>query len=57
MRKIFLFFSVLLVFSSALKAQTRTVSGVVTGDKGETLPGVTIKVKGSKRRHANRYGW
>lgn len=47
MRKIFLFFSVLLVLSSALKAQTRTVSGVVTGDKGETLPGVTIKVKGS----------
>jgi TonB-linked SusC/RagA family outer membrane protein len=47
MRKIFLFLSVLLMFSSVLKAQTRTITGVVTGDKGETLPGVTIKVKGS----------
>ncbi|MES2275510.1 MAG: SusC/RagA family TonB-linked outer membrane protein [Bacteroidota bacterium] len=47
MRKIFLFLSVLLMFGSTLKAQTRTVSGVVTGDKGETLPGVTVKVKGS----------
>lgn len=46
MRKVFLFFSMLLLFSSMLKAQTRTVSGVVTDDKGETLPGVTIKVKG-----------
>lgn len=47
MRRIFLFLSALLMLSSALKAQTRTVSGVVTGDKGETLPGVTVKVKGS----------
>jgi TonB-linked SusC/RagA family outer membrane protein len=46
MRKVFLFFSVLLLLGSTLKAQVRTVSGVVTGDKGETLPGVTIKVKG-----------
>jgi TonB-linked SusC/RagA family outer membrane protein len=47
MRKFFLFFSMLLLLGSTLKAQTRTISGVVTGDKGETLPGVTIKVKGS----------
>jgi len=47
MRKIYLFFSILLMFGSVVKAQTRTISGVVTGDKDETLPGVTIKVKGS----------
>jgi TonB-linked SusC/RagA family outer membrane protein len=47
MRKIFLFFSVLLLISSALKAQNRTITGVVTGDKSETLPGVTIQIKGS----------
>ncbi|GAB3917673.1 TonB-dependent receptor [Mucilaginibacter boryungensis] len=35
------------MLSSALKAQTRTITGVVTGDKGETLPGVTISVKGT----------
>jgi len=47
MRKIYLFFSILLMFGSIVKAQTRTISGVVTGDKDETLPGVTIKIKGS----------
>src|SRR5476651_2535362 len=47
MRKIYLFFSILLMFGSVVKAQTRTISGVVTGDKDETLPGVTIKIKGS----------
>jgi len=47
MRKIFLFFSVLLLLSSTLKAQTRTVSGTVTDEKSEPVPGVTIQVKGS----------
>lgn len=47
MRKIFLFFTVLLLISSTLKAQTRTVSGTVTDEKNEPLPGVTIQVKGS----------
>lgn len=46
MRKILLFFSVLLLLSSTLKAQTRTVSGTVTDEKNESLPGVTIQVKG-----------
>jgi len=46
MRRIFLLFSVLFLLSSTLKAQTRIISGTVTGDKGETLPGVTIQVKG-----------
>ena len=47
MRKIFLLFSVLLLLSSALKAQTRTISGVVKDEKGESLPGATIQIKGS----------
>lgn len=47
MRKVLLLFSVLFLLSSALMAQTRIVSGVVTSDKGETLPGVTVQVKGS----------
>ncbi|EHQ30813.1 SusC/RagA family TonB-linked outer membrane protein [Mucilaginibacter paludis] len=47
MRKILLLFSVLLLMSSALKAQNRTITGVVTDEKGETLPGVTVQIKGS----------
>lgn len=49
MRRILLIFSVLLFLSNALFAQTRTISGVVTGDKGETLPGVSIQVKGGTK--------
>ncbi|PTQ95750.1 TonB-linked SusC/RagA family outer membrane protein [Mucilaginibacter yixingensis] len=49
MRRILLMFSVLLLLSNALFAQTRTISGVVTGEKGETLPGVSIQVKGSSK--------
>jgi TonB-linked SusC/RagA family outer membrane protein len=46
MRKIFLLFSILLLLSSALMAQNRTVTGTVLDEKGESLPGVTIRVKG-----------
>lgn len=49
MRKILLLFSVLFLSGSVLYAQTRTISGTVTSDKGETLPGVTIRVKGSTK--------
>lgn len=48
MRRIFLLLSVLLLFSSALKAQNRTITGTVYDEKGATLPGVTIKIKGSQ---------
>jgi len=47
MRKIFLFFSVLLLLSNTLKAQNRTITGTVYDEKGTTLPGVSVKVKGS----------
>ena len=47
MRKFFYLFSVLLLISSTLKAQDRTITGVVTDEKGLPMPGVTITVKGS----------
>ncbi|WP_439697313.1 SusC/RagA family TonB-linked outer membrane protein [Mucilaginibacter sp. AW1-7] len=48
MRKFFLLFSVLLLLSSTLMAQTRTVTGkVVSSDKNEPLIGVSVQVKGS----------
>ncbi len=48
MRKIFLFFTVLIGFAVAAQAQVRTITGTVTGE-GETDPiiGATITVKGS----------
>jgi len=47
MRKIYLLFSIMLLFSAVLKAQNRTVTGTVTDEKGGTLPGVSVQVKGS----------
>lgn len=48
MRKIFLLFSMLLVFTLTVHAQNRTVTGVVTGsDDNQPLIGVTVQVKGS----------
>jgi TonB-linked SusC/RagA family outer membrane protein len=47
MRKIYLLFSIMLLFSAVLHAQNRTVTGVVTDEKDLPLPGVTIQVKGS----------
>lgn len=47
MRKIYLLFSVMLIFSITLKAQNRTITGTVNDEKNEPLPGVTVQVKGS----------
>jgi len=47
MRKLFLLFFVMLTLSITVHAQNRTVTGTVTDEKGESLPGVTIQVKGS----------
>lgn len=47
MRKICLLFSMLLLFSSIVHAQNRTISGTVTDDKNQTIPGATVQVKGS----------
>jgi len=48
MRKFYLLFSVLLLLGSVLKAQDRAISGTVTDEKSEPLPGATIQIKGSK---------
>lgn len=48
MRKIFLLFAVLLLTSSTLMAQNRTITGTVrSNDKNEPLIGVAVQVKGS----------
>lgn len=47
MRKTYLLISLLLFLCSMVKAQDRTVSGTVTDEKNEPVPGVTIQVKGS----------
>jgi TonB-linked SusC/RagA family outer membrane protein len=49
MRKIFLLFSVLLMFTITVQAQNRTITGTVTSkDDNGPLVGVTIQVKGSQ---------
>ena len=47
MRKIYLLLSVMLLFSVVLKAQNRTVTGTVTDEKSQPVPGATIQVKGA----------
>ncbi len=47
MKSILLLFFVLFSTSYYASAQSRTVTGKVTDSKGETLPGVSIKLKGS----------
>ena len=41
--RVFLF--IFLVFSSSVFGQVRTLSGIVTGERGEALSGVSVKVK------------
>lgn len=47
MRKLFLLMSFLLVACVTILAQTRAISGVVTGDDGLPIPGVAVMVKGT----------
>lgn len=47
MRKIYLLLSVLLLLSNVLLAQNRTITGTVTDEKDQPLPGVTVTIKGS----------
>ena len=47
MKSILLLFFVLFSTSYYASAQNRNISGVVSDTKGETLPGVSVKVKGS----------
>jgi TonB-linked SusC/RagA family outer membrane protein len=49
MRKFFTLFLLLLLFSGMAFAQTRSVSGTIKDDTGAPIPGVTVKVKGSRQ--------
>lgn len=46
MTKIYLFLFTLLLLGNVVKAQNRTITGTVTDEKKQPLPGVTIQVKG-----------
>jgi hypothetical protein len=47
MRKLLLMLATVLLFTGQLLAQTRTVTGRVTDDSGDAIPGATIQVKGT----------
>ncbi|MEJ5962201.1 SusC/RagA family TonB-linked outer membrane protein [Pedobacter immunditicola] len=47
MKKILLFFAFFLLLKPALMAQNQPISGTVVDEKGETLVGVSVKVKGA----------
>jgi TonB-linked SusC/RagA family outer membrane protein len=48
MRKILLFFTLILLYSQLL-AQSRMISGKVQDEKGNPVPGASIQIKGSRR--------
>lgn len=47
MRKLLLMLATVLLFTGQLLAQTRTVTGKVTDDSGDAIPGATIQIKGT----------
>jgi TonB-linked SusC/RagA family outer membrane protein len=47
MRKIASLVALLMLFSAFAVGQTRTITGTVTNEKGEVVPGVSVNVKGS----------
>ena len=48
MRKFLSLLSMLMLISALALAQTRTVTGKVTNDKGEPIPFATVPLKGQK---------
>jgi TonB-linked SusC/RagA family outer membrane protein len=48
MRKLLTLLSVLMLFSTIASAQTRTITGTVTDEKGDPVPFVTINIKGKR---------
>src|SRR3569623_425068 len=47
MKRILVLFTVLMLTGFLACAQTQTVKGVVTGPDGNSLPGITVQVKGT----------
>lgn len=50
--KILAFLGLLLLSSLAVNAQKRSVAGVIKDETGQAIPGVSVKVKGSKTENA-----
>ena len=48
MRKIASLFTMLMLFSALAFGQNRTITGTVTDDKGDPLPGVSVSIKGTR---------
>jgi len=48
MRKLLTLLTVLMLFSTIASAQTRTITGTVTDEKGDPVPFVTINIKGKR---------
>ncbi|MBI5856538.1 MAG: SusC/RagA family TonB-linked outer membrane protein [Sphingobacteriales bacterium] len=48
MRKIASLFTMLMLFSALAFGQNRTITGTVTDDKGDALPGVSVSIKGTR---------
>src|SRR6185436_3768283 len=48
MRKIASLFTMLMLFTAFAFGQNRTISGTVTDEKGDALPGATVVVKGTR---------
>src|SRR5690349_21452077 len=47
MRKFASLFAMLMLLSALAFGQTRTISGTVTDEKGDALPGASVKLKGT----------
>jgi len=48
MRKIASLFTMLMLFSALAFGQNRTITGTVTNERGEAVPGATVSIKGTR---------
>lgn len=48
MRKIASLFTMLMLFSALAFGQNRTITGTVTDEKGDALPGASVRIKGTR---------
>jgi|CXWL01.1.fsa_nt_gi TonB-linked SusC/RagA family outer membrane protein len=48
MRKIASLFTMLMLFAALAFGQSRTITGVVTDEKGDALPGASVSIKGTR---------
>ncbi|MBL7748084.1 MAG: hypothetical protein JNM19_11685, partial [Chitinophagaceae bacterium] len=48
MRKFTSLLTVLMLFSALAFGQNRTITGTVTDEKGDVLPGASVRIKGTR---------